>query len=89
LLKGVSLEQLASRLCGRFPQTFKYVIAAEIRKYQRVGVRSIEITNISTDNKHNLIIEFDVFVNPRYHASVRDALRRAVVTFDVCSLFLS
>jgi hypothetical protein len=84
LLEGASLEKFASRLCGRSAQTFKYLIAAEIRKYQRVGVKSIEITNISTDNENNLVIEFDVFVNPRFYARVQDALRRAVVTLDVC-----
>ncbi|CAF4283351.1 unnamed protein product, partial [Adineta steineri] len=38
LLEGVSLEQVSSRLCGRFPQNFKYILAAGIRKFQRVGL---------------------------------------------------
>jgi hypothetical protein len=82
------LKQVSSRLCGRFPQNFKYVLAAELRKYQRIGLQSIEITTVSTDNKQNLIIEFDIIVEPRYNQLIRNALGRAVVTLDVCLLLL-
>ncbi len=84
MLEGASFEQASSRLCGRFPQNFKYILAAEVRKYQRVGLKSIEITSISADKKHNLIIEFDIIVDPQYNELIRTALRRAVVTIDVC-----
>jgi len=87
-LEGVSIKEVASRLCGRFPQSFKYVLAAEIRKYQQVGFEGIEITSISVGKNQNLLVEFDVFVNPRYNTLVRDALRRAVITLDVSSRFL-
>ena len=83
LLEGVTLKELSSRLCGRFPQNFKYILAAEVRKYQRVGLKSIEITNISVDKKRNLIIDFDVVVDPQYNTLVRNALRRAVVSINV------
>lgn len=83
LLEGVSIKQLTSRLCGRFPQNFKYVLTAEIRKYQRVGLKAIEITSITVDKEQNLFIEFDIFVNPKYNALVRRALSRAVITLDV------
>ncbi len=82
------MKQVSSRLCGRFPQNFKYVLAAELRKYQRIGLQSIEITTVSTDNKQNLIIEFDIIVEPRYNQLIRNALGRAVVTLDVCLLLL-
>ncbi|CAF4089945.1 unnamed protein product, partial [Rotaria magnacalcarata] len=83
LLEGITLQQISSRLCGRFPQNFKYILAAEVRKYQRVGLKSIEITSISVDKKQNLIIDFGIIVDPQYNALVRSALRRAVVTLDV------
>ncbi|CAF1506956.1 unnamed protein product [Adineta ricciae] len=87
LLEGVTLEQISSRLCGRFPQNFKYVLAAEIRKFQRVGLKSIDITNISTDKKNNLIIDFDIIVDPKYNEAIRSALRRAVVAVDLQRVF--
>ncbi|CAF4187898.1 unnamed protein product [Rotaria sp. Silwood2] len=88
LLDGITLEHISSRLCGRFPQNFKYVLLAEVRKYQRVGLKSIEITSISVDKQKNLIIEFDVIVDPQYNELIRSALRRAVVTLDVCFVLL-
>ncbi|CAF4959736.1 unnamed protein product [Rotaria sp. Silwood1] len=84
LLEGITLDHISGRLCGRFPQNFKYVLLAEIRKYQRVGLKSIEITSISVDRKRNLIIEFDCIVDPQYNELIRSALRRAAVTIDVC-----
>ena len=86
LLEGVSMKELSSRLCGRFPQNFKYLLTTEIRKYQRIGLKSMEITNISADKKHNLVIEFDMIVDPQYNAKIRSALRRAIVTLNVCSM---
>jgi hypothetical protein len=83
LLEGISSKQISSRLCGRFPQNFKHVLTAEIRKYQRVGLKAIEITSISIDKKQNLSIEFDIIVDPRYNTLVRSALRRAAITLDV------
>jgi hypothetical protein len=83
----LSIKEISSRLCGRFPQNFKYALTAEIRKYQRLGLQGIEITSISVDNKNNLLVEFDVFVKPRYNTLVRNALRRAVITLDVSFLF--
>ncbi|CAF1604177.1 unnamed protein product, partial [Rotaria magnacalcarata] len=87
LLEGITLQQISSRLCGRFPQNFKYILAAEVRKYQRVGLKSIEITSISVDKKQNLIIDFGIIVDPQYNALVRSALRRAVVTLDLKRVF--
>ncbi|CAF4448040.1 unnamed protein product, partial [Rotaria socialis] len=87
LLEGITLEQISSRLCGRFPQNFKYILAAEVRKYQRVGLKSIEITSISVDQKQNLIVDFDIIVDPQYNALVRSALRRAVITLDLKRVF--
>lgn len=78
------MKELSSRLCGRFPQNFKYVLGAEIRKYQRLGLKSMEITNISVGKKQSLIIEFDMVVDPQYNALIRSALRRAAITVDVC-----
>ena len=83
LLEGVTVEQISSRLCGRFPQNFKYVLAAEIRKFQKLGLKYIDIANISTDKKKNLIIDFDIIVDPKYNEAIRSALRRAVVSVDV------
>lgn len=82
-MEGITLQQISSRLCGRFPQHFKYILAAEVRKYQRVGLKSVEITSISVDKKQNLILDFDIIVDPQYNALIRSALRRAVVTLDV------
>lgn len=87
LLEHVSVKRLASRLCGRFRQTFKYVLLAEIRKYQRIGLRSVEITDITVEGKDNLLVEFDVYVNPNYHTLVRNALRQAVVSVNVREIF--
>ncbi len=84
----MTLEQISSRLCGRFAQNFKYILASEIRKHQRIGLKSIEITTVSTDDKQNLIIEFDIIVNPQYNQLIRNALQRAVVTLDVCSFII-
>jgi hypothetical protein len=84
LLEGVTLEQVSSRLCGRFPQNFKYTLAAEIRKYQQIGLKSIEITNISTDKTQNLIIDFDIVVDPQSNELIRNALQHAIVSIDVC-----
>ncbi|CAM6054917.1 unnamed protein product [Sphagnum tenellum] len=84
LLKGVTLKHVSSRLCGRFPQNFKYVLAAEVRKYQRVGLKSIGITSISADKQKNLIIDFDIVCDPERNEQIRDALRRAVISLDVC-----
>ncbi len=78
---------MASRFCGRFPQNFKYAVTAEIRKYQRVGLQGIEITSITVGKNENLLIEFDIFVNPRYNTLIRNALRRAAITLDVSSIF--
>ena len=78
------MKELSSRLCGRFPQNFKYLLTTEIRKYQRIGLKSMEITNISVDKKHNLVIEFDMIVDPQYNPKIRNALRRAIVTLNVC-----
>jgi hypothetical protein len=78
------LKEVSSRLCGRFPQNFKYTLAAEVRKYQRIGLKSIEISSISTDKKQNLIIEFDIIVDPQYNQAIRTALGHAVVSLDVC-----
>ena len=85
LLEAQAFKHQSVQLCGRFPQNFKHVLLAEVRKYQRVGVKSIEIRNIATDDKSNLLVEFDTLVNPQYNALVRKALRRAVITLDVCS----
>ena len=85
LLEGVTLKEISSRLCGRFPQNFKYILAAEVRKFQRIGLKSIEITSISTDKQQNLIIDFDIIVDPQYNQAIRNALRHAVVSIDVCS----
>ncbi len=82
------MKEVSSRLCGRFPQNLKYILAAEVRKYQRIGLKSIDITSISTDNKQNLIVEFDIIVDPQYNQLIRSALTRAVVTLDVCLLLL-
>jgi len=87
LLEGVSLKEMSSRLCGRFPQNFKYILASEVRKYQRVGLKSIEITTISTDKKQNLVIEFDIIVDPQYNKVIRNALQRAVVSLDLQRVF--
>merc|ERR1712110_1258878 len=87
LLEHVSVKRLASRLCGRFRQTFKYVLLAEIRKYQRIGLRSVEITDITVEGKDNLLVEFDVYVNPNYHTLVRNALRQAVVSVNLKRIF--
>ncbi|CAF3659157.1 unnamed protein product [Rotaria sp. Silwood1] len=87
LLEGITLDHISGRLCGRFPQNFKYVLLAEIRKYQRVGLKSIEITSISVDRKRNLIIEFDCIVDPQYNELIRSALRRAAVTIDLKRIF--
>lgn len=78
------MEEVSSRLCGRFPQNFKYTLAAEIRKFQRVGLKSIEIENISIDNDNNLIIDFDIIVDPKYNELLRHALGRAIVSINVC-----
>ena len=45
----------------------------------------MEITSITVDKKQNLLVEFDIFVSPRYNTLIRDALRRAVTTLDVSS----
>jgi hypothetical protein len=82
------LEQVSSRLCGRFGQNFKYVLSAQIRKYQRVGLKSVQVLSISTDEKQNLIIEFDIIADPYYNELIRNALRHAIVTLDVCYLLL-
>ncbi|CAF1634638.1 unnamed protein product, partial [Adineta ricciae] len=87
LLEGVTLEQISSRLCGRFPQNFKYILAAEIRKFQKLGLKFIDIVNISTDKKNNLIIDFDIIVDPKYNGAIRSALRRAVVSVDLQRVF--
>jgi len=80
------VKELASRLCGRFTQNFKYALLAEIRQYQRLGLKAVEITDITVEGKNNLLIEFDVYVNPQYHTLVRNALRRAIVTLNVSSI---
>ncbi len=82
------MEQVSSRLCGRFGQNFKYVLSAQIRKYQRVGLKSVQVLSISTDEKQNLIIEFDIIADPYYNELIRNALRHAIVTLDVCYLLL-
>jgi len=86
LLENISVKELASRLCGRFTQNFKYALLAEIRQYQRLGLKAVEITDITVEGKNNLLIEFDVYVNPQYHTLVRNALRRAIVTLNVSSI---
>ena len=84
------MKEISSRLCGRFPQNFKYLLITELRKYQRIGLKSIEITSISTDKKQNLILDFDIIVDPQYNQAIRNALRQAVISIDVCFiLFLS
>ncbi len=87
LLEGTSLKQVATRLCGRFRQNFKYILTAEIRKYQRFGLKTIEITSISVDKKQNLLIEFNTFVKPQYSSLIRTALQRAAITLDVSFYF--
>ena len=82
------MKELSSRLCGRFPQNFKYILTAEIRKYQRIGLKSMEVTNISVGKKQSLIIDFDMVVDPQYNALIRSALRRAVITLNVCIAFI-
>ena len=77
------MKKLTTGLCGRFPQHFKHVLTAEIRKYQQIGLQAIEITSLSVDKEHNLFIEFDIFVNPQYNNLIRNALKHAVVTIDV------
>ncbi len=77
------MKQISSRLCGRFPQHFKYVLEAEIRKYQPIGLKSIQITTVTIDKTQNLIIDFDIITDPQYNQLIRNALRRAVVTLDV------
>ncbi len=77
------MDQVSSRLCGRFGQNFKYVLSAQIRKYQRVGLKSVQVLSISTDEKQNLIIEFDIIVDPYFNELIRNALRHAIVTIDV------
>ncbi|CAF4305449.1 unnamed protein product, partial [Adineta steineri] len=67
LLEGASLKQISSRHCGRFPQYFKHILAAEIRKFQQGGLKSIDISNISVDKTNNLIIDFDIIVDPKYN----------------------
>ncbi len=63
-------------------------MSAQIRKYQRVGLKSVQVLSISTDEKQNLIIEFDIIVDPYYNELIRNALRHAIVTIDVCHLLL-
>ena len=82
------MKEVSSRICGRFPQNFKYALAAEVRKFQRTGLKSIEIENISTDKENNLIIDFDVLVDPKSNELIHDALRLAITTIDVCHLLL-
>lgn len=77
------MKKLTSGLCGRFPQHFKQVLIAEIRKYQRTGLESVEITGLSVNKEQNLFIEFDILVSPRYNTLIRNALKRAVITLDV------
>jgi hypothetical protein len=86
LLEGVTLKEVSSRVCGRFPQNLKYTLAAEIRKYQRIGLKSIEIVTIATDAKQNLIIDFDIIVDPQHNEAIRNALRHAIVSLDVSSI---
>jgi hypothetical protein len=64
----------------------KYTLAAEIRKYQRIGLKSIEIVTIATDAKQNLIIDFDIVVDPEHNEAIRNALRHAIVSLDVSSI---
>ena len=88
LLEAAEFEKHQIQICGQFPQRFKYILVREIRKYQRIGLKSIEIKNISTDEKSNLIIDFDLLVNPKYNALIRRALRRAIITLDVSFIVL-
>ena len=81
------MKKITSGLCGKFPEHFKYVLAAEIRKYQPVGFKAIEITSLTVNKEQNLFIEFDIFVSRRYNALIRDALKRAVITLDVSISF--
>lgn len=83
VLQGVKLEELASRLCGRFPDHMKYLLLNEIRKYQPMGLKSMTITNISVDKQLNLIVDFDLIVDPEYNGLIRKALSRAIVTLNV------
>ena len=83
VFQGASLQEITRQMCGQFSQVFRYVLRTEIRKYQRRGLKSITVTNISVDKKENLVVEFDMLVNPRYNALIRDALRRVLVTLDV------
>jgi len=78
------MDQVSSRLCGRFTQNFKYILAAEIRKFQPVGVKSIDITSISTDKTNNLIVDFDINVDSKSNELIRTALQYAIVSIDVC-----
>lgn len=88
LLEGVTLKEISSRLCGRFPQNFKYLLMSELRKYQRIGLKSIEITSISSDKKQNLILDFDLVVDPQYNQAIRNALRHAVISIDVSFILI-
>ncbi len=82
------MKEISSHVCGRFRQIFKYILAAEIRKYQRIGLKSVDITNILIDKKQNVIIEFDLIIDPQYKELILYALQNAVITLDVCSLLL-
>ncbi len=88
LFESVTMDQVSSRLCGRFTQNFKYILAAEIRKFQPVGIKSIDITSISTDKTNNLIIDFDIIVDPKYNKLILNALQYAIVSIDVCDFGL-
>jgi len=87
MLEAIEFKKHGFQICGQFPQKFKYALAVEIRKYQRIGLKSIEIKDISMDKNSNVIIDFDLLVNPKYNALIRRALRRAVITLDLKRMF--
>lgn len=88
LLEGTFIKKMASGICGRFSEQFKFALAAEIRKYQPVGFKAIEITSLTVDKEHNLFIEFDILVIPQYNTLIRNALKRAAISLDVSPIFL-
>ena len=87
LLEVVTLREISTRFCGRFTQNLKYILAAEIRKYQQIGVKAVEIVTVSTDYKDKLIVEFNIIVDPQYNQLIRSALQHAAVSLDVKQIF--
>jgi hypothetical protein len=87
LIEGVSLEEISQKSGRKFLQNFKELLVDEIIKYHSKGLKSIKITSLSAFDDDNLTIDFVTIVNPKHHQQISSAIRRALLSINVSSLF--